>query len=127
VKVLIVDDNDVAAELLAELLEDEHVVRTACSTAQALLAVKEEHFEVALVDVRLPEVLGEVLARQLRSALPALVLIAVTANSVQEIQDSEPCATTFSYFLQKPVHFEELAAYLRRLGQRLEIGGFHDQ
>lgn len=114
-KVLIIDDNDVAADLLAELLEDEHAVRTAYSTAQALNAVKEERFDVALVDLKLPEVAGAVLARQLRSVQPALVFIAVTASSPREIQENEAAATTFSYVLQKPIHFEELAVYLRRL------------
>lgn len=119
-KVLVVDDNEAAADLLAELLADEHAVRVVYSSAQACNAVLEETFDVALVDIKPRNAPGNMLAGQLRHALPALVLVAVTASSVQDIQDDPAFAMAFSCILQKPIHFEELAIYLRTLGGRQE-------
>ena len=79
-KVLVVDDNEAAADLLAELLADEHAVRVVYSSAQACNAVLEETFDVALVDIKPRNAPGNMLAGQLRDALPALVLVAVTAS-----------------------------------------------
>jgi CheY-like chemotaxis protein len=115
-KILIVDDNDMAADLLAELLADDHEVCTTYSAGQARDAAKGQAFDVALVDVNLPDMPGGVLATALRDVQPQLVVIAVTASSLQEIH-AMAGSSAFAHILQKPIHFEDLATILSQLGQ----------
>jgi len=115
VNVLIVDDNTEAADLLAELLADDYVVRTTHSGTQALKAVNEERFDVALVDIMLPDVPGVDLAEELRARSPALVMIAISGSSLDELRAHQGARANFSHFLQKPIDFEQLAGLLSGL------------
>ncbi len=112
--ILIVDDNEAAADLLHELLVlQDH---TACCTytgRQALDAAAAEHFDAALVDLTLPDVPGVEVARQLRAsggAEPPL-LVAISGYSASEASDA---AGLFDHHLQKPIDFDVLDRILAR-------------
>lgn len=80
-RVLLVDDNQDAATLLAELLRlDGHVVVVAHDGLAALKARLAFAPDVALLDIGLPGMDGYELARQLRAqqSIPELRLIAIT-------------------------------------------------
>lgn len=110
--VLIVDDNKIAADLLAELLADDHTVRTAYSAAEALKAANEECFDVALLDIKLPDQPGDSLAHQLKGLFPALAMIAITGSSPDELRERAGAGVGFAHVLQKPIHFDQLAGIL---------------
>jgi signal transduction histidine kinase len=77
-RVLVVDDNAALAENLAEILgESGYLVRTATSCAQGL-AVAQEGFEIALVDVKLPDGDGTQLAAKLKELRPQSETILLT-------------------------------------------------
>ena len=69
-RVLVVDDNEDALELLAEVLRDAgHVVTTAKDGPTALEVMKTFHADVAILDIGLPVMDGYELAGRLRAEL----------------------------------------------------------
>jgi two-component system response regulator HydG len=66
-RVLIVDDEAIVLEFLRELLEGEgHIVHTARSAADALRLLDQEAIPLALCDIRMPEMDGYQLLREIR-------------------------------------------------------------
>ena len=115
--VLIVDDNEAAADLLQELLSlQDHTARCTYSGTQALEACAGEIFDVALVDITLPDLPGTEVARRLRASARPPLLVAVTGLSSQDAGASE--AGLFDHHLQKPIDFDALDRILERAAHR---------
>lgn len=115
--VLIVDDNEAAADLLQELLSlQDHTARCTYSGMQALEACATETFDVALVDITLPDLPGTEVARRLRAGAKPPLLVAVTGLSSQDAGASEK--GLFDHHLQKPIDFDALDRILERAGHR---------
>lgn len=111
--VLIVDDNEAAADLLQELLSlQDHTARCTYSGTQALEACANEIFDVALVDITLPDLPGTEVARRLRAGARPPLLVAVTGLSSHDAGASE--AGLFDHHLQKPIDFDALDRILER-------------
>ena len=105
--VLIVDDNEAAADLLLELLSlQDHTARCTYSAQQALQAAAEESFDVALLDLTLPDLPGSEVARRLRQLPRPPLLVAVTGFSARDAIGAEP--GLFDHHLQKPIDFDAL-------------------
>jgi PAS domain S-box-containing protein len=113
-KMLVVDDNVDAAQSLAMLLEAcGHEVVVEHEAVSALVRIEAERFDVCLLDIGLPVMDGNVLARKVRS-LPAksrVTLIAVTGYG-QEKDRQQSTRSGFDHHLVKPVSIEELARAL---------------
>lgn len=117
-KVMVVDDNADAANMLAMVLETsghqvivEHLSRTALERA------RREQPNVFLLDIGLPDMDGNELARQLRS-LPELAsscLIAVTGYA-QEQDRKSTTEAGFDHHFVKPVNMTKLTSLLAALG-----------
>jgi CheY-like chemotaxis protein len=78
---LVVDDNDDARELLADMLKSHgYDVITAVDGREGLALIRDQRPAVALIDLGLPGLDGYTLARQLRSECPDLTtrLVALT-------------------------------------------------
>ena len=107
--VLIVDDNEAAADLLQELMTlQDHTARCAYTAAQALAAAAGEHFDAALIDLSLPDLPGTDVARHLRAEAGGkpLLLIAISGFSAGDVGGDS--AGLFDHHLQKPIDFDEL-------------------
>ncbi|RZL63610.1 MAG: response regulator [Variovorax sp.] len=110
--VLIVDDNEAAADLLQELLSlQDHSVRCAYTAADALAVAGGERFDAALVDLRLPDRPGTEVAHELRSAALAagrpLTLVAISGFAASEATGAN-AEGLFDHYLQKPIDFDAL-------------------
>ncbi len=71
--ILVVDDEPEIATILAELLaEDGHHVDTAANGAQALARLRERTFDLIVSDIKMPEVDGPQLFRELERRQPGL-------------------------------------------------------
>lgn len=79
-KILLVDDEEVIRELFKEYLnEDGLVVKTASSCKEALEIVKQESFDLFLIDLVMPEMDGLQLIQEfqtLKINVPAVLLTA---------------------------------------------------
>ena len=111
-RVLLVDDNHDAAELLAEVLRASgHRVAVASDGPTALRVAAEFHPDRALLDIGLPVMDGYELARRLRSQLGPVRLIAVTGYG-QPDDRARAKQAGFDAHLVKPVDLDELKAAL---------------
>jgi CheY-like chemotaxis protein len=113
-RVLIVDDNEDAAAMLAEALGAYgHVIRTAHDGLQALNAAPEFQPDVALLDIGLPVIDGYELARRIRAhpALRHVRLVAVTGYG-QEQDRQRSAAAGFAAHLVKPVDVDDVRVIL---------------
>jgi PAS domain S-box-containing protein len=115
-RVLVVDDNEDAAETLAMTLELHGCdVKTASTATRALEMLHDFAPAVALLDIGLPDMNGYELARRVRQ-LPAgagadIKLIATTGWGQQKDRE-RAFAAGFDHHLTKPIDFELLRSYL---------------
>jgi PAS domain S-box-containing protein len=113
-RVLVVDDNVDAADLLVQALTAQgHVARAAYDAADALKAVAEFRPTVAFVDIGLPVMNGYELASHLRQTpgLAALRLVAVTGYG-QQADRERALAAGFAAHLVKPVDLADITNLL---------------
>lgn len=116
-RVLIIDDNAALAESLRETLEKEpslDVKVRVCHDAGSGRAWAEiEGFDVAIVEVRLPDASGVELVRPLRALCPLSEVIVVTGVATVDSAIATVQAGAFSFVL-KSSRPEELTATLRQ-------------
>jgi len=113
-RVLVVDDNVDAAEMLATLLEmNGYAVRVEFDGASALAAALREPPTVALLDIGLPDMDGHELARRLRAqpATAGAVLVALTGYGQAEDQQRAQQAG-FDHHMVKPADLDRLLTLL---------------
>jgi CheY-like chemotaxis protein len=107
-RVLVVDDNQDAADVLAEGLSNAgYVIDVAYDGPSALAAAERARHDVALLDLGLPVMDGYELARQLRAHDSPAVLVAVTGYG-QSLDRSKTAAAGFSQHLVKPVPLPQI-------------------
>jgi CheY-like chemotaxis protein len=119
-KVLIVDDNVDAARMLAMLLKIAgQRVLVEHQSGHALELAREAQPDVCLLDIGLPEMDGNELARRLRAQpeTSKAVLIAVTGYS-PETGGASPIGPEFDHHMVKPIESGKLLALLRQVGTR---------
>ena len=122
-KVLVVDDDPDARDLVRRLLEDCNVqVITTGDAKEALSAVKREQLDVLVSDIGMPGSDGYELIQRVRSlgsegaaAIPALAL---TAYARPEDR-TKALRAGFQMHLAKPVDPRELIAVVASLGRRV--------
>jgi PAS domain S-box-containing protein len=116
-RIMVVDDNVDAAEMLKMLLQEMgHDVLVEHEPFQALERARLDSPQVCLLDIGLPEIDGNELARRLR-AQPEnsrLVLVAVTGYG-QESDRQNAISAGFDYHLVKPVDINALISILRTI------------
>ena len=115
---LVADDDQVARELLAETLSREgYRVRVAGGGQEALRLAGAEPFDMALVDLRMPDLDGLGVLKQLATIQPGLPVVILTAFATVETAIEAVNAGAFDY-LSKPFRMEEVLARLRALIRR---------
>ncbi len=116
-KILVVDDNEPAANALSKLLSMRgHTVDVVYTGEGAVERVPTFKPDVVLLDVGLPDIDGYEVARRLRTAKTTATLIAVTGYGADKDKD-EALAAGFSFHLVKPVGLAELEVIFKQLHQ----------
>jgi PAS domain S-box-containing protein len=104
-RVLLVEDNEINQEVGRELLERVGLpVAIAANGIQALRAVKDQDFDVVLMDIQMPEMDGFQATREMRKdeTLKDLPIIAMTAHAM--IGDKEKCLEAgMNDYVSKPI------------------------
>jgi PAS domain S-box-containing protein len=116
-KVMVVDDNADAAEMLAMFLEAiGHQVFVEHSPRKALERAKVERPHVSLLDIGLPDMDGNELARHLRAQPETAksILVAITGYG-QEQDRNNALDAGFDYHFMKPVDSAKLASLLNEI------------
>ncbi|MBK7862621.1 MAG: response regulator [Archangiaceae bacterium] len=119
-RVLIVDDNRDAAELLAAGVEGMgHDTRTAFDGAAALVASDAFAADVALIDIGLPGMNGYQLAEALRARhLERTPLLVAVTGYGQPNDQARAYQAGFDRFLVKPVDLDEVETLIRAVEPR---------
>lgn len=118
-RILLVEDNAVNQKLALRILSQlGYRADVAANGIEALQAIARQKYDVALMDVQMPEMDGleatrQIVARWQRGARPRIV--AMTANVTQG--DREIClAAGMDDYIAKPIRVEELIAALTKAG-----------
>lgn len=115
VRLMIVDDHEMVAVALADLLGDHpefDVVGAAGTVREAIQLAERERPEIVLADQRLPDGQGVELAIALRSRVPGSAVVIVTADPTRDVVDaalSSGCAGVVG----KSAPVQELLSALR--------------
>ena len=119
--ILIVEDEEIIRTSLREfLVEEGYDVTAAASIAEAVRAIRERDFHVAICDVQLPDGDGVNLLRKLLQYNPNVSGLIITAYATVENAVEAFKAGAFD-FLVKPVIFDDLSNKLQRLFQYREL------
>lgn len=119
-KVMVVDDNTDAARMLAMLVEAiGHEVIVEHSSEKALARARLERPHVCLLDIGLPDIDGNELARRLRAQPETArsILVAVTGYG-QEQDRRNAIEAGFDHHFVKPVDTGKLSDLLSRIDER---------
>src|SRR5690349_17165224 len=120
-RVLIIDDEKLHAEAVAESLTRvgyECVIATSGNAGAA--KIENEEFDVILTDLRMEDVDGLALLRKAKQDLPEAEVVLITGHgdvktAVEAIKEGA------ANYLTKPVDMEELRAIVDKAGERLRL------
>ena len=112
--ILIVDDEQSYRQLLTLVFEEQgNTIRTAMNGRQALELLDAEAADVIISDVKMPDMDGIEMLRAVRSTLPDLGVILMTAfASVETAREAFKLGA--DDFIQKPFDVEELKLIVRK-------------
>ena len=113
--ILVADDDAVARDLLVEVLTREgYRVRAAGGGAEAIHAAESEVFDVALIDLRMPDVDGLAVLARIRALDPAPPVFILTAFAAIETAIEAIRQGAYDY-LSKPFRVDEIKLAVRRV------------
>lgn len=114
---LVVDDELIIRESLSGWLQqDGYQVDTAESAAEALQKAEAKHYDIMLVDVKMPEMDGLTLLKHIKEREPDTAVVMMTAyGSIADAVEAMKQGA-FDYLL-KPFDLEELSLTLEKLVQ----------
>ncbi len=108
-KILIVDDEPSFCRLMERLLEEDgYSCCTACSAADALKLLRTQPFDLLITDIRMPEVDGLELMRQVAGVYPDLAVLVTTGVNDREVALQALELGAFGYLIKPCEAFEVL-------------------
>lgn len=112
-KILVVDDDESNRSLLGILLQRAGYEVILVADGQAALAVADKTFDLAFIDMHLPDIAGTAVIKALRQVDPSMFIVTAT-------MDDEPAMIRAAYeagcdmFLVKPFDAMELATIVKQ-------------
>jgi|OpeIllAssembly_1097287.scaffolds.fasta_scaffold2322544_2 CheY-like chemotaxis protein len=114
-KILVIDDNAGARELLREILESKgFVIFEAGDGEEALQVMATTLVHLAIVDLDMPRMNGIDFSKAAKTQYPGIPIIMVTAYS-QFYSPGEILASGVDAFLQKPIDLARLLKAIEQL------------
>ncbi|MBN1260911.1 MAG: response regulator [Anaerolineae bacterium] len=114
-RVLILDDDEGNRMLLAVALGSRGIETAVASDGTEALALIEcQAFDVALLDVNLPDIDGLEVARRIRAADDAMVIAIVTTDD-EGVRINESRASGSDVFIAKPFELDTLFDFIEKL------------
>lgn len=110
-RILIIEDEEVLADSLQDILEGEgHQVHTARNGLDALDVLSRERPDLVLLDLMLPLVDGPTVLRALRRDAPSTAVVVVTSCSREALQ-----GLPVQGFLRKPFSLDALLGAVKKV------------
>jgi DNA-binding NtrC family response regulator len=121
IKVLIAEDEENLAQILDQFLTSRgHVVTTTHDGRAALEAIKAEAYDVALLDIVMPEMDGLEVLRNVRQESSPPEVIIITGNGTIETAISAIRLGAYDY-LSKPYRMAEIDVLVRRAWEKRQL------
>jgi putative two-component system response regulator len=121
VRLLVVDDEEFLRAVISERLKIEGFsVDEAQNGKEALARLSEEDYSILLTDIRMPEMDGISLLREVSSRFPDTARIVMTAHGQLETAVTALKTGAFDYIL-KPVNFDVLFLTIRNALRKQEM------
>jgi signal transduction histidine kinase len=121
-RILVVDDNEALVENLVEVLAEAGYAVHGSGTCSGALALAREGFDVALVDLRLPDGDGTVLAPRLKELSPDGEVVLLTGFATLESAVAAVRAGACAY-LVKPCATQELLVTVEQALRQVRLHG----
>ncbi len=116
--ILVVDDEEAMRESLAAWIHKEgYSVETAASGRQALEKLRSRAFDLALVDIKMPEMDGIELLEKIKKDHPLMLVVTITAHGTIESAVAAMKQGASDYLL-KPFDPEHLMLLLKKLSEQ---------
>lgn len=117
IKVLLVEDNDVDAQLTQDLLAEwsieEFQISRAKTLGEGLMLLSREHFDAVLLDLSLPDAFGLPTVRQVHATSPSIPVVVLSGVSDQNLGLQAVQQGAQDYLVKGQGHPELLARAVR--------------
>ena len=100
-KILIVDDQEVVGHLVTALLSDRHDVTQVLNGREALLKFSGDDFDVAVIDLGMPGLPGDHVAREIHRMNPSVTTVLITG---WQLPEGDTRLLEFDFRIQKPLN-----------------------
>jgi two-component system NtrC family response regulator len=119
--ILVVEDGKSQREMLRDFLKGEgHIVMEAADGETALQQVRSRHFDLLLLDYRMPGMDGMDVLKAVKSINPEIDVVIITAHGTIETAVEAMKAGALDYIM-KPLEFDERVAERRNLIRENEL------
>jgi len=113
--ILVIDDEEEIRTMLSSILADEgYLVETAKNGKDALKNIKNAKFDLALVDIELPDIKGTELLSKLKQAQPKMATVIVTGHPSVENAITSVNNKADGYVL-KPINVPTLLETIKKI------------
>jgi len=120
-KVLVVDDDESISQNLKTLLEElGYISETAYNGEEALRKIREDYYDIALIDLLLPDMDGLQVLMEVKKVSPTTAIIIITAfgtipNAVEAIKRGA------SDYITKPFRIDDLLTRIKKVIEEQRI------
>ncbi len=126
-RILVIDDDEKLAATIAESLERKgHRVTVATSGKAGAARIDADEFDIVLTDLRMSDLDGLTIVRQVREVLPEAEVIVISGyNDVRTAQEAMKLGAT--HYLMKPIDLNELRAIVEKAADRTRLAQAHKE
>jgi len=118
IRVLLIDDEETLLEYMSKrLLKKGFTVKCSFSGEEALEAAKQEHFDVAVVDLKMPGMDGVETQKGLHKIQPFLQCIVLTGHGSIDSALESGQQDAFRYLL-KPIDYDSLVTSIKEAHEK---------
>lgn len=118
IRLLLVDDEESYLEVLSKRLSKRHIAVTTASSGRAgIQAMRRAEFDVAVVDLKMPDLDGLEVLKIFKAMAPETKVIILTGHGSQRAARQGLALGAFDY-LTKPCDLEDLLAKIKEAAGR---------
>ncbi len=119
-RVLVVDDDEGSREALVEILEDDNRVASVTNGYSAIEKIKQEAFDLVLLDVTMPEIDGIETLKQIKKHDEGIDVIMVSATDRAREATASIKSGAYDY-ITKPFDADSILAVVERVVQKRRL------
>jgi DNA-binding NtrC family response regulator len=121
IRLLLVDDDETLIDTMKQRFQRRgFTVSSAGNATEAIELASHTHFDVALLDLHLPDLGGIELLAKIKELLPEIEAIMLTAHGSMETAIQAMKVGAYDY-LTKPFHFNELEVHIQKAFEKVRL------